>query len=42
MFVIACLIWIGIILTAPAWFYILLAVDIAFLLIRLGMHMGGK
>lgn len=40
MFIIACLIWIGITLSAPTWFYILLGIAGVFKLISLGISLG--
>ena len=42
MIIIACLIWIGIQLGAPAAFYILLSIDAIFKILALGVKLGEK
>ena len=40
MIIIACLIWVGIQLGAPAAFYILLSIDALFKILALGIKLG--
>lgn len=42
MLIIACLIWIGITLNAPAWFYILLGLCAMYKLVKFGMDLANK
>ena len=42
MIIIACLIWVGIQLGAPAAFYILLGIDALFKILTLGIKLGEK
>lgn len=42
MIIIACLIWIGVQLGAPAAFYILLSIDAIFKILALGIKLGEK
>ena len=42
MIIIACLIWIGVQLGAPASFYILLSIDAIFKILALGVKLGEK
>ena len=42
MIIIACLIWIGVQLGAPAAFYILLSIDALFKILALGIKLGEK
>lgn len=42
MIIIACLIWVGIQLGAPAAFYILLGIDALFKILALGIRLGEK
>lgn len=40
MILIACLIWVGVALNAPTWFYILLGVSLVIKLFNYGMAVG--
>ena len=40
MIIIACLIWVGVQLGAPASFYILLSIDALFKILALGIKLG--
>ena len=42
MIIIACLIWVGVQLGAPASFYILLSIDAIFKILALGIKLGEK
>ena len=42
MIIIACLIWVGVQLVAPASFYILLSIDAIFKILALGVKLGEK
>lgn len=42
MIIIACLIWVGVQLEAPAAFYILLSIDAIFKILALGVKLGEK
>ena len=42
MIIIACLIWVGIQLGAPATFYILLSIDALFKILAFGIKLGEK
>ena len=42
MIIIACLIWVGVQLGAPAIFYILLGIDAIFKILALGVKLGEK
>lgn len=42
MIIIACLIWVGVQLGAPATFYILLGIDALFKILALGIKLGEK
>ena len=42
MIIIACLIWVGVQLGAPAAFYILLSIDALFKILALGIKLGEK
>ena len=42
MIIIACLIWIGVQLGAPASFYILLSIEAIFKILALGVKLGEK
>lgn len=42
MIIIACLIWVGVQLGAPASFYILLSIDAVFKILALGVKLGEK
>jgi hypothetical protein len=42
MIIIACLIWVGVQLGAPATFYILLGIEALFKILALGIKLGEK